>query len=101
MALQTFNDGEPVPTAWFNEVGNLIGEGSTEGLATVPNGATFVDVTHNYPTTPTASDVQVTPTNDLGNATKFWISTVGATTFRINVDADPGAGTATFAWRVA
>jgi hypothetical protein len=68
------------------------------GTATVGDGDTTVDVAHGLAVTPSASDVQVTPTNDLGNATKFWISDLGASTFRINVDGDPGASTATFAW---
>jgi len=71
------------------------------GTATVANGQTIIDVTHGLSVTPTANDVQVTPTNDLGNATKFWISDLGASTFRINVDGDPGASTATFAWSAA
>jgi hypothetical protein len=37
----------------------------------------------------------------MGNAAEFFISSVGATTFTINVNTDPGATTATFAWRIA
>ncbi len=42
----------------------------------------------------------MTPTNNLGNAAKFWISDVTGTQFRINVDADPGESTATFVWSI-
>lgn len=68
------------------------------GTATISSGSTSTSVTHGLAITPTAADIQVTPTNNLGNATKFWITDVGASTFTINVDADPGASTATFAW---
>ena len=68
------------------------------GTVTVSSGSTSTSVTHGLAITPTAADIQVTPTNDLGNATKFWISSVGASTFTINVDIDPGASTATFSW---
>ena len=70
------------------------------GTATVISGDTFVDVSHGLGTTPAISDIKVTPTNNLGSAAKFWISDVGASTFRINVDIDPGATTATFSWSV-
>lgn len=70
-----------------------------DGAATVPDDATYVDVTHGLAATPALNDISVTPTNDLGDAAKFWISDVGATTFRININADPGAGTATFVWQ--
>uniref|UniRef100_A0A6M3J6Y7 Uncharacterized protein n=2 Tax=viral metagenome TaxID=1070528 RepID=A0A6M3J6Y7_9ZZZZ len=66
------------------------------GTATVANGQTTVTVTHGLATTPTR--VQVTPTL-LSNAASFWVTAKGTTTFVINVNADPGAGTATFDWR--
>ncbi|MFW6040165.1 MAG: right-handed parallel beta-helix repeat-containing protein [Gemmatimonadota bacterium] len=71
---------------------------TNNGTATVPNGSTSVSVSHGLDQTPDAEDISVTPTNDLGDAAKFWVSSVGASTFDINVDADPGADTATFAW---
>jgi len=70
----------------------------SNGTATVPNGSTYVEVTHGLSATPNAKDISVTPTNGLGNASKFWISDVGVSTFRINVNTSPGATTATFAW---
>ncbi len=68
------------------------------GTATVANGSTSIAVSHGLSTTPALSNVTVMPTNNLGNAAKFWISGVSSTQFTINVDVDPGATTATFAW---
>jgi len=73
---------------------------SSKGTATVADDATYVDVTHGLSKTPVAQEIVVTPTNNLGDASFYWISDVGASTFRINVDGDPGAGTATFAWQI-
>ena len=70
----------------------------SQGTATVANGTTSIAVTHGLALTPGNANIQVVPTNNLGAATKFWISAPGATQFTINVDADPGATTATFAW---
>jgi parallel beta-helix repeat protein len=66
------------------------------GTATIPNGSTSIVVNHGLATTPTR--VQVTPTL-LSNANKFWVTDKTATQFTINVDSDPGAGTAVFDWR--
>lgn len=67
------------------------------GTATVPNGATYIDVTHGLAYTPTAAELTIIPTL-LSSAASWWVTDIGATTFRINVNADPGAGTATFSW---
>lgn len=69
-----------------------------QGAATVLSGTTSIVVNHGLGMTPALSQIQVVPTNNLGAATKFWISTPTATQFTINVDANPGAPTATFAW---
>jgi Pectate lyase superfamily protein len=68
------------------------------GTATVANGTTSIAVNHGLAVTPALANISVTPTNNLGSATKFWISGVGATQFTINVDTDPGATSATFVW---
>lgn len=73
----------------------------SQGTATVTNGNTSVAVSHGLSVTPAAGDCSVTATNDMGNAAKFFISTYTSTQFTITVDADPGAGTATFAWTCA
>lgn len=70
----------------------------SNGTATVANGTTSIAVNHGLSVTPALANISVTPTNSLGTAAKFWISGVGATQFTINVNADPGATTATFAW---
>lgn len=70
----------------------------SDGTATVANGTTSIVVNHGLSSTPSAGNLSVTPTNSLGNANKFWVSTITATQFTINVDTDPGATTATFAW---
>jgi hypothetical protein len=72
------------------------------GTATITSGNTSVTVTHGAGYTPGVSDVTVTPTNSPTNDPgHWWISSVGATTFVINVRANPGASGASFAWRVA
>ena len=68
------------------------------GTATVTSAATSVTVNHGLDIEPTATEIQVTPTSDIGAAAKFWVSNVGATTFDINVDVAP-SGDVTFAWR--
>jgi hypothetical protein len=67
----------------------------TWGTATVASGQTHIDVTHGLSATPTR--VLVTPTL-LSDVTHWWVTGKGATEFIINVDQDPGVGTATFDW---
>jgi hypothetical protein len=71
------------------------------GTATVANGTTTIVVTHGLSATPSINDISVTPTNNMGTAAKYWVSTVTATQFTINVDANPGATTATFVWKIS
>jgi hypothetical protein len=70
----------------------------SSGTSTIANAATSTTVTHGLSVTPTANDCSINPTNNLGTAAKFWTSDFDADDFTINVDADPGATTATFAW---
>lgn len=72
----------------------------SSGTATIADGNTSVTVAHGLSATPEAKDITVTPTNNMGDAAKFWVSGIGASNFTINVDANPGASTATFAWQV-
>ena len=53
--------------------------------ATLTAGDAFVDVTHGLFWVPTIDDIQVTPNDDLGGRS-FWVSNVGAVTFRINMN---------------
>jgi hypothetical protein len=80
--------------------GDLPGSGKLQnrGTAVIPSGSTYVDVPHGLGKTPPIEGITVTPSNGLGNASKFWLSDVGDETFRINVDVDPGETTATFVW---
>ncbi len=70
------------------------------GTATIASGNTSITVSHGLSAQPATSTIAVVPTNNLGSATKFWVSNVGATTFRINTDVDPGVTTATFNWQI-
>ena len=66
------------------------------GTATVASGATTVVVNHGLATTPT----RVLLTARLwSSASKAWVTNLTTTQFTINVDVDPGAGTAIFDWR--
>jgi hypothetical protein len=86
-------------------IGNLIRSNigyvtENSGTATVNSGTTSTTVTHGLNYTPSLGDIVVTPTNNMGNATKFYISDPTSTQFTINVNSDPGATTATFSWAV-
>ena len=71
------------------------------GTATIGSSSTTVAVNHGLSYTPLINDIRVTPTNNLGNAAKFWVSNPTATQFTINIDSNPGGGnTATFSWRI-
>jgi hypothetical protein len=69
------------------------------GSATVSGGHNYIDVPHDLSITPAMNNISVTPLNDLGSATKFWVSNVTSTTFRINVDQNP-ITSAVFAWSI-
>jgi len=71
------------------------------GNAVVASGSTSASfVVHGLGIQPDPEDFTITPTNDLGNAVKWWVSNITAATFNINVDVAPGVNTATFAWRI-
>lgn len=72
-----------------------------KGTATVAAGSTSVAVNHGLAiaVTPGLSNFQVTPTNNMGAATKFWISSPTTTQFTVNVDGAPGGSGATFVWQ--
>lgn len=67
------------------------------GTATVTNGTTSIAVTHGLARTPTAGEIQVTPTESIAGAARFWVDTITSTQFTINVDSDPGTDV-TFGW---
>jgi len=66
------------------------------GTATVLNTTTTIVVAHGLAAAPT----RVLVTARLwSNAAKAWVTAIDATNFTINVDADPGVGTAIFDWK--
>ena len=67
----------------------------SKGTATLLNTTTSIAVAHGCSDTPT--NITVTP-GSIGNATKWYVDTIGTTTFTIHVDQDPGADI-TFYWR--
>ncbi len=67
----------------------------SKGTATLLNTTTSIVVAHGCSDTPT--NITVTP-GSIGNATKWYVDTIGATNFTIHVDQDPGADI-TFYWR--
>lgn len=78
---------------------NMGAGGERRGSAVVADGTTSVAVTHSLSQTPSINDIRITPRDDMGGATKFWVSNATSTQFTINVDVDPGADI-TFAWAV-
>ncbi len=75
---------------------------AASGLATVASGTTSIVVTHGAGFDPIdARGVDLWPTNNPTNDPGwFWVSSIGGTTFTINVRNNPGATGASFAWRV-
>ena len=70
------------------------------GSFQIPSGVTYVDVPHGLGINPEERNVHVTRTSIGGSSTKYWISNVGVSTFRVNVNIDPGPGGAWFNWMV-
>lgn len=70
----------------------------SSGTAAI-EGAQFVTIDHGLSYFPIIGEISATPTNALGDASRFWISDVTDTTFRINVDVYTDQ-VATFAWNV-
>lgn len=68
----------------------------SSGTATITNGNTTVVVNHTLgdfiykALTPSAKDFSLTPTSDMGSASKLWVDTITTTQFTLNVDTDPG-----------
>jgi len=73
---------------------------SADGVATILSGSTNIYFNHGLNIIPTLNKISVTPTNWMGNATKFYIVVPNSTQIQIIANVDPGAATATFAWQV-
>ncbi|MBI4340383.1 MAG: hypothetical protein HY680_10610 [Chloroflexi bacterium] len=87
-----------------NRSGNLLVSRNTgyttenSGTAMVAGGTTAIQVNHGLVAAPTR--VQLTPSNNPTNAIGwYWVSSLTATQFTINLNADPGASGVTFYWR--
>lgn len=67
------------------------------GMSTIVSGYTYKTVTHGLAATPTVINISFLEqgTNDYG---RWWISDVGATSFKLNVSADPGGSSLDFRW---
>jgi len=70
------------------------------GTATLANGTVAIVVPHGCDYTPRARDISVNPIETLNNASFWWVDTIGAVNFTINVDANPGQDV-DFKWSVA
>ena len=71
------------------------------GVATITSGNTGVVVLHGVGYTPGANEIALTltgpTTNDIGF---WWVHSITATQFVVQVRADPGASGATFGWQI-
>ena len=70
----------------------------SSGSATIANGTTSIDVSHNLSVTPTVGDISVTPIEAWGNMTQYYIDTYTSTQFTIHADINPGQDV-DFAWK--
>jgi hypothetical protein len=77
-------------------IGTIV-QTETSGQATLTGGSTSVTVSHGLDVTPDPEDIRVNALGDLGAASYYYITGVGASSFDINVDADPGQNV-DFAW---
>ena len=71
------------------------------GTGSIASGNTSVVIAHGCSYTPTAKDITITltekPTNTPG---VIWVDTIGAGTFKVNCENDPGASNLDFSWAV-
>lgn len=95
---KNWNVGIGLTDTIFRDNEGYITENS--GTGTILSGQTSLAVAHGLGNTPNAQDIYVnfteSPTNDPGN---FWLTSVGATNFTLNVRSDPGASNLDFVWR--
>lgn len=74
---------------------------AAKGQAQVTAAVTTVVINHGLGFTPTLQMITVVPLGNWLATTKWWISTVTATQFTINVDIAPGGAGLFFAWKIA
>jgi len=72
-----------------------------QGTGTINSGSTSATITHGLAYTPTRAEITITfgedPTNSAGTC---WTDTIGATTFAVKCENDPGASNLDFSWAV-
>lgn len=71
----------------------------SQGVATITLGTSSVVVSHGLDTTPLGGQIQVTPAGDMTPAVRFWVDTVGASSFTLHVDTNL-TGDTDFFWTV-
>ena len=73
-----------------------------EGTATIIATGTSVTVTHRIRRAPTGGEIQISPLSNIftGADRGFWVSSVGATTFQINISTSHATVDFDFGWRV-
>jgi len=83
---------------WSNNKSLVVTENS--GSSVIANTTTYTDVNHGLSITPSAEHITIigkeNPTNSVG---AIWISDIGSSTFRVNVENDPGASNWDFGWK--
>ena len=85
--------------------GNKLGSGldgytlKSTGTATINNGSTSTNVTHNLSVTPSLANINVQLSADASGVTRHYITNPTSTQFTINTDATPST-TAQFVWSV-
>lgn len=70
-------------------------EGQGNGQITAGN--TSVVVAHGLSVTPPVAGIQVTPSTSWGNTTQWWVTSIGASNFTVQVNVAPGANFG-FSW---
>ena len=71
------------------------------GTSAIASGATTKVIAHGLAETPTLDEIRITwgeqGTSDYG---RWWVDTIGAANFTVNVSADPGASNLDFGWHI-
>jgi hypothetical protein len=86
---------------WAKSCKGYVTQGS--GTSSIASGATSSgNIAHGLAVTPTAQMIYFTPTatttNDVGGWP--WVNTIGATNFKVDCRADPGASGLAFGWSI-
>jgi len=83
----------------YNQIRNNFGfVTENSGTATLSSGITSIAVDHGLDVTPSTGDIVVTPIENWGSMTKFWIGNYTSSQFTIYADQNPGQDV-DFAWK--